>query len=109
MRLPVRCIAAGLAFLFGAALVAQEKPAPAVGGQYQATSQQPEVKTITRIQSPVRTTESAPPMTAGRVSAVSWSNVMVPALEVRWCRIHEHSNVDAVGRRLCTFHEPSPR
>ena len=60
MRLPVRCIAAGAAFLLAGTLAAQEKPAPAVGGQYQATSQQPEVKTITRIQTPVRTTESAP-------------------------------------------------
>ena len=37
------------AFLLAGALCAQEKPAPPkVGGQYQATSQQPQVKTIER-------------------------------------------------------------
>jgi hypothetical protein len=61
MRLPVREVVAALsAFLLAGALAAQEKPAPAVGGQYQAKSQQPEVKTITRITSPVKSTESAP-------------------------------------------------
>ena len=61
MRLPVREVAVALsAFLLAGALVAQEKPAPAVGGQYQAKSQQPEVKTITRVTSPAKTTESAP-------------------------------------------------
>ena len=61
MRLPVREVAAVLSsFLLAGALTAQEKPAPAVGGQYQAKSQQPEVKTITRVTSPAKTTESAP-------------------------------------------------
>jgi hypothetical protein len=61
MRLPVREVAAALsAFLLAGALAAQEKPAPAVGGQYQAKSQQPEVKTITRVTSPAKPTESAP-------------------------------------------------
>jgi hypothetical protein len=61
MRLPVREVAVALsAFLLAGALAAQEKPAPAVGGQYQAKSQQPEVKTITRVTSPAKTTESAP-------------------------------------------------
>ena len=61
MRLPIRRLAAALcASLLAGALVAQEKPAPAVGGQYQAKSQQPEVKTITRVTSAPKTTESAP-------------------------------------------------
>jgi hypothetical protein len=60
MRLPVRLVAAGSALLLAGALAAQEKPAPKVGGQYQASAQQPEVKTITRIQTSVRTTEAAP-------------------------------------------------
>ncbi len=60
MRLPVRLAAAGSAFLLVGAVAAQEKPPPKVGGQYQATAQQPEVKTITRIQPPVKTTEAAP-------------------------------------------------
>src|SRR6266542_185976 len=60
MRLPVRLAAAGSAFLRVGAVAAQEKPPPKVGGQYQATAQQPEVKTITRIQPPVKTTEAAP-------------------------------------------------
>jgi hypothetical protein len=61
MRLPVREVVAALsAFLLAGALVAQEKPAPAVGGQYQAKSQQPEVKTITRVTAPAKPTESAP-------------------------------------------------
>lgn len=62
MRLPVRlaAAAAGPALLLSGALAAQEKPAPAVGGQYQARSQQPEVKTISRVAAPARTTESAP-------------------------------------------------
>ena len=61
MRLPVRFIAAGSAFLLAGALCAQEKPAPPkVGGQYQATSQQPQVKTIERVEKAVSTTEAAP-------------------------------------------------
>ena len=61
MRLPVRKVAAAVsAFLLAGALAAQEKPAPAVGGQYQAKAQQPEVKTITRVTSPGKTIESAP-------------------------------------------------
>jgi hypothetical protein len=61
MRLPVREVAAALsALLLAGVLAAQEKPAPAVGGQYQAKSQQPDVKTITRIAPPAKPTESAP-------------------------------------------------
>ncbi|MGH6629781.1 MAG: hypothetical protein ACREB3_08625 [Burkholderiales bacterium] len=61
MRLPGRIVAAaGPVFLLAGALCAQEKPAPAVGGQYQAKSHPPEVKTITRVTSPAKSTESAP-------------------------------------------------
>ena len=60
MRLPVRFVGLGSALLFAGTLAAQEKPAPAVGGQYQAQSQKPEVKTITRIAPTVKSTESAP-------------------------------------------------
>jgi hypothetical protein len=62
MRLPGRIVvsAAGPAFLLAGALCAQDKPAPAVGGQYQAKAQQPEVKTITRVPATAKSTESAP-------------------------------------------------
>lgn len=64
MRLPVRSVAACSALIVAAVLSAQEKPAekpaPAVGGQYQAKEQQPEVKTITPVENPVKTTEAAP-------------------------------------------------
>jgi hypothetical protein len=61
MRLPSRFVAAGPALCLAASLLAQEKPAPAVGGQYQATQQQPEVKTITKVESrATRLTEAAP-------------------------------------------------
>lgn len=60
MRLPVRLVAASSALLLAGALAAQEKPAPPVGGQYQAKAQQPEVKTVTRVQMPMQTTEAAP-------------------------------------------------
>jgi hypothetical protein len=61
MRLPVREVAVAVsAFLLAGALTAQDKPAPAVGGQYQAKSQQPDVKTITRVTSSAKPTESAP-------------------------------------------------
>jgi len=61
MRLPSRLLAAGPALCLAGSLVAQDKPAPAVGGQYQATQQQPEVKTITKVESrATRLTESAP-------------------------------------------------
>lgn len=61
MRLPVREVAiAASAFVLAGALAAQEKPAPAVGGQYQAKSQQPEVKTISRVTPSAKPTESAP-------------------------------------------------
>jgi hypothetical protein len=60
MRLPIRFVCAGSALLLAGALGAQVKPAPKVGGQYQATTQQPEIKTITRVDRPVQTTEAAP-------------------------------------------------
>lgn len=61
MRLPVREFAVVLsACLVAGAVAAQEKPPPAVGGQYQAKSQHPEVKTITRVTSAAKPTESAP-------------------------------------------------
>jgi hypothetical protein len=62
MRLRVRWIVAGLALCPAAGLLAQAKPAPAVGGQYQATQQQPEVKTITKVEptAATRLTEAAP-------------------------------------------------
>jgi len=61
MRLPSRLLTAGLALCLAGSLFAQDKPAPAVGGQYQATQQQPEVKTITKVEPrATRMTEAAP-------------------------------------------------
>jgi hypothetical protein len=61
MRLRSRLVAAGPALCLAGSLLAQEKPAPAVGGQYQATQQQPEVKTITKVETrATRLTEAAP-------------------------------------------------
>src|SRR5215813_1616024 len=82
MRLAGRFAGLSCSLLLAGTLGAQEreKPAPAVGGQYQAKSQQPEVKTITRIAPAAKSTESAPQPT-GYESNVYCFGYLGPARE----------------------------